>query len=86
MAKRDVKKAKRLTIDAAREPVTKTTPTIIQCGSNAGYSMSTTLQQGLLKIQRGKQRVRFSTANSMKKFVSDDIATMVTYDLGVDRR
>ena len=84
MAKNDAKNAKRVTIDVAHQPDTESMPTLLQRGRNTTYSIGTSLLRGLIKISRDKYQVRFSTANSVMKFDSADIASMTTYDSGVD--
>ena len=84
MAKQDLKNAKRVTIDAAHEPTKNPTSTLPQGGSNTGYSMTTSLRWGLLKIRYDNKRVRFAMANSVTKFNSADIVAMITYDSGAD--
>ena len=84
MARNDAKNAKRVTIDVAHQPDKKPTPTLIQQGHNAIYSIGTSLWRGLLKISRDKHRVRFATANIITKFDSADMAAIITYDSGAD--
>ena len=84
MAKNDVKNTKQVTIDAAHQPDTKPTPTLIQRQRNDSYSIGTSLRRGLLKISHDKHHDRFATANSKTKFYSANIGAMITYASGAD--
>ncbi len=84
LAKANKSNKKRMAINAAHTKRGTTSIGFSQCGRNAAYSLGSTFNRTIKKINKNKH-VSFATHNRVHKYSSNEQPIMVTYDSGANR-
>ncbi len=83
LAKDNTNNKKRLAINAAHTKHGTPSIGIAQCGCNAAYSLGSTFNRTIKKINKNKH-VSFATHNEVHQYTNNEQLIMVTYNSGAD--